>query len=107
HGQEDPRRLRPQSDRAYPRPRPRLAKCPRRDRDHPVLACQGTPHGACQSGTIRVLVRCYAASCMHTAAATDLISTIQRRGRLSPEALQNIALWLEDPGLSEFRPEIQ
>src|SRR5438105_2610638 len=44
---------------------------------------------------------------MHTAAATDLISTLQRRGRLSPEALQNITLWLEDPGLSEFRPEIQ
>src|SRR5438270_3227108 len=44
---------------------------------------------------------------MHTAAATDLLSTLQRRGRLSPEALQNITLWLEDPGLSEFRPDIQ
>jgi phosphomannomutase len=43
---------------------------------------------------------------MHTTAATDLLGTIQSRARLSPEALQNLKLWLEDPALAEFRPEI-
>jgi phosphoglucomutase/phosphomannomutase len=44
---------------------------------------------------------------MHTAATTDLLAAIESRGRLSPEALQNLKLWLEDPALAEFRPEIQ
>src|SRR6266851_4963157 len=44
---------------------------------------------------------------MHTAAATNLFATLQSRGHLSPEALQNLKLWLEDPALAEFRPEIQ
>ena len=44
---------------------------------------------------------------MHTAAATDLLATIQSRGRLSPEALQNLKQWLEDPTLVEFRSAIQ
>jgi phosphoglucomutase len=44
---------------------------------------------------------------MHTAAAADLLATIQSRGRLSPEALENLKLWLEDPTLAQFRAEIQ
>jgi phosphoglucomutase len=44
---------------------------------------------------------------MHTATATDLLATIGRSGQLSPEALENLKLWLEDPALVEFAPEIQ
>jgi phosphomannomutase len=44
---------------------------------------------------------------MHTAAAHDLLATIGRGGQLSPEALENLKLWLEDPALVEFAPEIQ
>ena len=44
---------------------------------------------------------------MHTAAASDLLATIQSRGRLSPEALANMKAWLEDPSLAEFRDEIR
>jgi phosphomannomutase len=44
---------------------------------------------------------------MHSAAATDLFATLQSRGHLSPEALQNLKQWLDDPSLAEFRPEIQ
>ncbi len=44
---------------------------------------------------------------MHTAAPTDLLATIQSQGRLSPEALANLAQWLQDPSLAEFRPGIQ
>jgi phosphoglucomutase len=44
---------------------------------------------------------------MHTATATDLLATIRRSGQLSPEALENLKLWLEDPALAEFGPEIQ
>src|SRR5438477_501286 len=45
--------------------------------------------------------------CMHTATATDLLTTIGRSGQLSPEAMENLKLWLEDPALVEFAPEIQ
>src|SRR4051794_27437864 len=44
---------------------------------------------------------------MHTAAATDLLPTLQRQGHLSPEALANLKQWLEDPSLAEFKPKIQ
>src|SRR5216683_4234407 len=44
---------------------------------------------------------------MHTAAATDLFAKLETRGHLSPEALQNVKQWLEDPSLAEFTPEIQ
>jgi phosphomannomutase len=44
---------------------------------------------------------------MHTAAATDLFATLQSRGHLSPEALENLKLWLEDPSLTEFGPAIR
>jgi phosphomannomutase len=44
---------------------------------------------------------------MHTAAATDLLATLQRQGKLSPEAQANLKHWLEDPELAEFRPDIQ
>jgi phosphomannomutase len=44
---------------------------------------------------------------MHTATATDLLTTIGRSGQLSPEAMENLKLWLEDPALVEFAPEIQ
>jgi phosphomannomutase len=44
---------------------------------------------------------------MHTATANDLLATIRRGGQLSPEALENLQLWLEDPTLVEFAPEIQ
>src|SRR5437899_1746937 len=44
---------------------------------------------------------------MHTAATTDLLAAIQSRGNLSTEALHNLKLWVEDPALAEFRPEIQ
>jgi phosphomannomutase len=44
---------------------------------------------------------------MHTATANDLLATIRRGGQLSPEALENLQLWLEDPRLVEFAPEIQ
>ena len=44
---------------------------------------------------------------MHTATAHDLLATIRRGGQLSPEALENVQLWLEDPTLVEFAPEIQ
>jgi phosphoglucomutase len=44
---------------------------------------------------------------MHTAAPTDLLATIQRQGRLSREALNNLKQWLEDPSLAEFAPPIQ
>jgi len=44
---------------------------------------------------------------MHTATANDLLATIRRSGQLSPEALENLKLWLEDPALVEFAPEIQ
>jgi phosphoglucomutase/phosphomannomutase len=44
---------------------------------------------------------------MHTAAATDLLSTLQRQGHLSPEALSNLKQWLEDPALADFQPAIQ
>src|SRR5438105_4136704 len=55
---------------------------------------------------------CFGASgvpecCMHTATATDLLTTIGRSGQLSPEAMENLKLWLEDPALVEFAPEIQ
>ena len=44
---------------------------------------------------------------MHTAAATDLLASLQRQARLSPEALANIKQWLEDPSLAEFTSDIQ
>jgi phosphomannomutase len=44
---------------------------------------------------------------MDTVAATDLLSTLQRQGQLSPEALANLKQWLEDPSLADFRPGIQ
>jgi phosphoglucomutase len=44
---------------------------------------------------------------MHTAAAADLLTTIQQGAHLSTEALANVKLWLEDPNLAEFQPEIQ
>jgi phosphomannomutase len=44
---------------------------------------------------------------MHTVAATDLLATLQRQGRLSPEALANLTQWLEDPSLAEFQADIQ
>jgi phosphomannomutase len=43
---------------------------------------------------------------MHTAAA-DLLENIQAAGRLSPEALENLKLWLEDPSLAEFQAQIK
>ncbi len=44
---------------------------------------------------------------MHTAAATDLLANVQRQGKLSPEALDNLKLWLDDPALSDFSSEIK
>ena len=44
---------------------------------------------------------------MHTATANALLATLRRGGQLSPEALGNLQLWLEDPTLAEFAPEIQ
>ena len=44
---------------------------------------------------------------MHSAAANDLLATIRGRAQLSPEALENIRLWLEDPALLEFTPQVQ
>ncbi|MBV9600478.1 MAG: phospho-sugar mutase, partial [Chloroflexi bacterium] len=44
---------------------------------------------------------------MHSVAATDLLTSLQRQAQLSPEALANLKQWLEDPSLAEFRPEIQ
>jgi len=41
----------------------------------------------------------------HTAAATELLNRLD--DRLSDEAVENIKLWLEDPSLAEFRPQIQ
>src|SRR5690348_9662068 len=43
---------------------------------------------------------------MHSAAA-DLLEHIQAAGRLSPEALENLELWLQDPSLAEFQPQIK
>ncbi len=44
---------------------------------------------------------------MDTVAATDLLTTLQRQGHLSPEALANLKQWLEDPSLADFQPDIQ
>jgi len=44
---------------------------------------------------------------MHSVAATDLLTSLQRQAQLSPEALANLKQWLEEPSLAEFRPEIQ
>ncbi len=40
----------------------------------------------------------------HTPAATELLTRLD--GRLSDEALDNLKVWLEDPSLAEFRPQI-
>jgi phosphoglucomutase len=44
---------------------------------------------------------------MHTAAGTNLFASVQRQAKLSPEALDNLKQWLEDPSLAEFTPDIQ
>ncbi|HEX8967438.1 MAG TPA: phospho-sugar mutase, partial [Chloroflexota bacterium] len=44
---------------------------------------------------------------MHTAASSDLLATVRRAGQLSPEALDNVNLWLADPTLAEFTPAIR
>ncbi|MBV8716236.1 MAG: phospho-sugar mutase [Chloroflexi bacterium] len=42
-----------------------------------------------------------------TTVAADLLASLKQQGRLSSEALHNVQLWLEDPSLAEFTPEIQ
>jgi phosphoglucomutase len=42
-----------------------------------------------------------------TTVAADLLASIRQKGKLSPEALQNLQQWLEDPTLAEFAPAIQ
>jgi phosphoglucomutase len=39
--------------------------------------------------------------------ALDVLSNVESAGRLSPEALENLRLWLTDPSLAEFGSEIR
>src|SRR5579859_1729523 len=44
---------------------------------------------------------------MQPTLAQDLLHVIRRSAKLSPEALSNLVVWLQDPSLVGFSPEIQ